>query len=453
MMRNVREKLCGRRWPPEVPAVLNESSIAVLSARLLLDLSPAASDTQQYEEELVRNHLQMLYSVHQNRQTMVTGSSPEPLIAEASAQIMHHRITHNRNDNAYMDLWGLLEKFVEHGLAAQGAIGELIGRALSISAMDCAIHALPEIDVRQLTYQSPVLVTAYYKALLTDEAWDTLRQSTPANRAQLSEDSATRTFEHAFSDAYFHFSHYARANDSSPMCDKYAWANWLRGSAVICQLSQELSDRMTPIYFPSLGPVSPQAMSANLDQDKTGQSTDPISVSIQSAEMLSIFSDGRKPPYIAAVHCYALTENQGLTVTQPSQNNLRQKKIDVEAPRYQINFRGLAAYRNITDDVENVIQMMINHLKTALFDNHPRPYGVPLLRRMLPVLTQDSDSTLWFGGIDNSESQHNAGSEDLAAGPSNAGRAKRKDLPAGPSTAALAKKKPKLDLKGKRKSQ
>jgi hypothetical protein len=395
IMRNVREKLSGRPWPPKAPADLDASSIAVLSARLLLDLSPATADAKRYEEELVRNHLRILYSVHDDRRTIVTGSSPEPLIAEASAKIMHYVLDNNK---PYMDCWGLLGKFVDHGLAAQGAIGELIGRTLSISAMDCAINRLE--DVCELRYQTPVTVADYYKALLTNDAWEILRQSTPANRARLNNDSATRTFEDAFQDAYFHFSHYGKANDSSPMCDLYAWGLWLRGTAVACQLNQELTDRMAPIYFSSLGNVSPKTISVNLDQDKTGQSMNPINVAIQSAEGLSIFSHGNKLPYIAAVHCYALTENQGITVTTPSSHDLRNQINDEEAPRYQIDFRGLSAYGNITDAVRITIRMMINQSKNAVFNDHTRDYGVPSLRRMLPVLTKDPASTEWFGGCD-----------------------------------------------------
>jgi hypothetical protein len=85
----IQEKLTGRSWPPqrEAPADLDASSIAILSARLQLTLYPATVDAMLYEEELVRNHLRMLYSVHDDLHTIVTGSSPEPLIAEASAQI------------------------------------------------------------------------------------------------------------------------------------------------------------------------------------------------------------------------------------------------------------------------------------------------------------------------------------------------------------------------------
>ena len=403
-MRNAREKLSGRAWPPEAPADINASSIAVLSARLLFDLCPATADARQYEEELVRNHLRILYSVDNDRQRFVTGSSPEPLVAEASAQIMHFCLESNK---AYFDYWGLLEKFVDHGLLAQGAIGELIGRALSISAMDCAINRL--VKVCQLKYQTPVTVAAYYKALLTKDAWETLSQSIPANHARLSEGSATKTFEDAFKDAYFHFSHYGKANDSSPMGDRYAWGLWLRGTAVACQLNQELTDRMAPIYFSKLGEVSPRTISVNLDQDKTGEKVNPTNVAIQSAENLSIFSNGNKLPYIAAVHCYALTELDAITVTTPmpcAYDDLQKKtnaSSDEEAPRYQIDFCGLDAY-NITDTVKTAIQKMINHSKNAMFEHHSRPYCVDSLRRMLPVLTEDSASTEWFGGlVDESE--------------------------------------------------
>ena len=393
----VQEKLSGRPWPPQREALadLDASSIAILSARLQLNLYPATVDARQYDEELVRNHLRMLYSVNADLHTIVTGSSPEPLTAEASAQIMHYTFP---NGKPFMKLWELLWKYIDHGLAAQGATGELIGRALSISAMDHAVNRLSNVSVRELKYQTPVSVTDYYKALLTDEAWEELRHSTPANRAQLSSASANRTFEDAFRGGYFHFSHYGQANDTSPMQNTYAWAYWLRGTAIACQLNQELTDRMAPIYFPHLGGVSPKTISANLDQDKTGESVSPPTVSTQSAERLSIFSQGTKLPYIAAVHCYALTDHQGISVFKPSPQTekLRHKEDDLEAPRYQIDFRGLSAYAIIAKTDKVIIQRMINRSKNAIFANHSRDYGINSVRQMLPLLTQHPASVQWF---------------------------------------------------------
>jgi len=339
----------------------------------------------------------MLYSVHDDLCTIVTGSSPEPLIAEASAQIMHYRLP---NGEPFIKLWGLLWKYIDHGLAAQSATGELIGRALSISAMDGAINRLPNASVRELKYQTPVKVTDYYKTLLTGEAWEELRHSTPANRAQLSSASANKTFENAFEGGYFHFSHYGQANDTSPMQNTDAWAYWLRGTAIACQLNQELTDRMTPIHFPHLGNVSPKTISANLDQDKMGESVSPATVSIQSAERLSIFLQGMKLPYIAAVHCYALTDGQGISVFKPlaQTEKLRCQSDDLEAPRYQIDFCGLSAYASIEEADKSIILGMINHSKNAIFANHSREYGVASVRQMLPLLSRHPASKEWFQG-------------------------------------------------------
>ena len=91
------------------------------------------------------------------------------------------------------------------------------------------------------------------------------------------------------------------ANDCSPKGDTVSWAYWLRGSAILCPFNQEITDRMFSIYFSTLGNFSPETMSANLEQDKIGQSVTPDNASIQSAEALSIFSPGNGLPYIAVM--------------------------------------------------------------------------------------------------------------------------------------------------------
>jgi hypothetical protein len=397
MMKVVREKLLGHEWPVDREAALDASSIAVLSSRFLLDLSPSASQTRVYEEELVRSKLRYLYSVHQNRETMITGSSPEPLVAEAAAQIMHFELGSETDKRPYMDVWRLFTEFVEDGLAPQGTVGESIGRILSILAMDDAIDELE--GHCELKYQTPVPVLAYYRALLTDEAWEELRKSVPANRAQLCKDSGTKTFESAFANAYLHFSHYGKANDNTPIQDRYAWALWLRGTAILCQLNQELTDRALPIFFSDQATLSPESVSMIFDQDKTGQSTSPNNVGIQSAEALCLFTQEQKHPYIAAAHCYALTKDEGISVTVPHSHDLRGAEMNTQAPRYQIDLRGLSAYRRLTTSMKADVRRMIDGSKNYIFDHHPRTYGVPAVRQMLPVLDQDRYSTAWFGGL------------------------------------------------------
>ena len=398
MIEIIRHKLCGFEWPPKKPAVLDASSIAVFSARFLLDLSPSASQARKLDEEQVRSHLRMLYSVQRNRRVAITGSSPEPLIAEAAAITMYYRI---ENGAPYMDVWTLLGKFIDDGLAPQGTIGELIGRVFSILAMDRAIQNLPEKELCALKYQTPVTVTAYYQALLSDEAWEKLRLSVPINRRNLDRDAASRTFEDAFAKAYLHFSHYAKANDDTPFKDRYTWALWLRGTAILGQLNQHLTDRGLPIHFPEEGGLSAQSMSVVLDQDKTGQSENPTVVKAQSAETLELFSgDKTFLPYIDAVHCYALTTNQGITVTTPSPRAVRFQQENLEAPRYRIDICGLDVYRGISRGLADNIRAMIDGTKDALFKHHPRQNAVPLLRQMQPLLNSQKEATAWFGSFD-----------------------------------------------------
>jgi hypothetical protein len=37
-----------------------------------------------------------------------------------------------------------------------------------------------------------------------------------------------------------------------------------------------------------------------------------------------------------------------------------------------------------------------------IFNHHPQEYGLPLLRQMLPVLTNDPEATAWLGNVDES---------------------------------------------------
>lgn len=388
-MRIIREKLCGFRWPPKEPAEVG-TFIAVLS--------PASSETRKYEEDQVRSHLRLLYSVQRDKRVIVTGSSPEPLIAEASAEVMHHCLT---NGTPYMDIWKPLSKFINDGVIALGTIGELIGRVLSILAMDRAIDSLPPSRHSQLKYQTPVTVAEYYKALLTDEAWECLRLSVPANGRQLKESDAQKTFEDAFQQAYIHFSHYAKANDDTPMKDQYSWALWLRGTAILCQLNQDLTDRAIPIHFSRVGNVGPNSMSVILDQDKAGQSVHAAFVSVQSTESLHVFSPNNGLPYIDGVHCYALTEKQSIAVVKkkPCSRNRNLPESNSEAPRYRFEVSGLVVYRDIAEDRADIIRAMIDGTKNGLFIHHPRKEALPLLRMMQPMLNGTPNATAWFGGL------------------------------------------------------
>ena len=84
---------------------------------------------------------------------------------------MRSTIETNPIQTLYMDLWALLAEFVDRGLTAQGDIGELIGRLLSISAMDNAE------DKCELVFQAPVKVwttTRHYSRTMRGRSFGNL---------------------------------------------------------------------------------------------------------------------------------------------------------------------------------------------------------------------------------------------------------------------------------------
>lgn len=183
------------------------------------------------------------------------------------------------------------------------------------------------------------------------------------------------------------------------MKDKFAWAWWLRGAAISCQLNQELTDRALIIYFPYLGNVGPETISINYEQDKSGEYSRPFATPIQSAEDLHLFSDGRMLPYISAVHCYALEHPQGIAVRTVHGYNLRHPEQDQEAPRYQIDFIGLKAYRDINERIAGCIRSMIHRSKNLIYIMHERKDTLHLLRQQLPFANEHPDSNTWHTDV------------------------------------------------------
>jgi hypothetical protein len=103
----------------------------------------------------------------------------------------------------------------------------------------------------------------------------------------------------------------------------------------------------------------------------------------------------QKLPYIATIHCYGVTTDERV-VAYSRTCDLRAKTEDEAAPRYQIDFRGLSAYRGLTDPMKRDIRSIIDGSKNALFNNHPRKDGLDFVRQMLPLLNAHPSAMAWF---------------------------------------------------------
>jgi hypothetical protein len=90
--------------------------------------------------------------------------------------------------------------------------------------------------------------------------------------------------------------------------------------------------------------------------------------------MLDVISRGSKRPYIATVHWYAPTTNEDIAVGIDN-SDFQQPENDAESPRYQIDIRGLASYRNLNESTRTVIRTMIDRAKNRVFYNTPGNMG------------------------------------------------------------------------------
>ncbi|KAF4586317.1 hypothetical protein EYR38_010592 [Pleurotus pulmonarius] len=392
ILSTVIRKLIGQQFSTSLPNEMNAPALAILCTRILLDLSPTISPAQDLIQDLIRSHLRVVYSIHEDREAIISGSSSEPLVAEAAAIVMNS----DWSDREPMAVWRILAEYVSQGLMGQGDAGALLGRTISIMAMDRAISGCPRRA--ELKYQTPIEVNKYFQALLTHEQWEALRTSVPANFSKLREEDSTRSFEDAFRGAYVHFSHYSRAGDSSPLNIDYLWALWTRGVATQCQPTQEYTGRVLPMYFASHGTIQPASMSCILEQDRTSPNLNPSSVVTPCAEVLDIFGGGVQMPYITILNCYAGSSSPaGQTSRYTQLEDTRRPEQNEEAPRYEIVLHSLDAYKDLGTHTE-CIAAIINGSTSFLFEHHPRktPTSLSLLHALQPFLDDDASTTQWF---------------------------------------------------------
>jgi hypothetical protein len=100
------------------------AQIAALHVRIIIDFDITRELARNYEEKLVGSHMRIALAVPEHWMFMRTGSSSEPVLAEAAVQIL------NADRNFAWDAPRLLAKMFESRLLAKGERGELVGHLL-----------------------------------------------------------------------------------------------------------------------------------------------------------------------------------------------------------------------------------------------------------------------------------------------------------------------------------
>ncbi|KAJ6540931.1 hypothetical protein B0H10DRAFT_2393213, partial [Mycena sp. CBHHK59/15] len=180
-----------------------ESKVAALGLRIILDFDIARESARRMEASLVRSYLRVAYVVPESREYMRTGAPSEPLLVEAVAEMYDH--------NLQIMAPEILAAFFQRGLLAKGERGELVARLLWILARDAAVNRLPVLPPtdpnRTAHFHRPILVLDWLKALLHPDHHAAVLEARPIG------DPKGLILEDAFKDVWINFTHFARAGD------------------------------------------------------------------------------------------------------------------------------------------------------------------------------------------------------------------------------------------------
>ena len=130
--------LCDRKkarniYEAEHKAVIEKvtEALAILGPRLYLEIS----NLSQQASELVSSHMRILRHVDETRESLVTTSPSEPVLAEAASHIM------NCSGILVQVLDHLVSSIRNHVVVNAVDQGELVGRILCLLAIDKAIQS------------------------------------------------------------------------------------------------------------------------------------------------------------------------------------------------------------------------------------------------------------------------------------------------------------------------
>lgn len=271
-----------------------DGNLAALSLRLLLEFEPRREISVDAESRLVEGHMRIVYSLPQHREYLCSGAPSEPILAEAAARVME----------SIESVPDAVLKLVQKGLISKGERGELVARLLLILAHDRAARKAGTImspnasrtpcsTRTNFMYSVPILLVDFLRELVGEVHLLEILKSTPYNIPN------GVKFEDAFRDAKVHFTHFAKAVDTSIVSDVAAWIAMSRGMAWQCFNRQAAIDILIPVLLwdEKLGRWSMTAVFIQIKNSSRHQSAHI------DAEKLRFFTNGtekaNKRPYVS----------------------------------------------------------------------------------------------------------------------------------------------------------
>ncbi|CAG8802771.1 17563_t:CDS:2, partial [Racocetra fulgida] len=136
-------------------------ALAILGPRLCIDIVPQS----EYAPSLVSNFMRYCINISDDRKNITTSMSTEPVLAEASAQIM------NDPDIKLIEIINELISSLQDGGVEGGYRGELVARLLLLKAWDDVYKKLDAPSTR-IHYSRFMTLSDFLKSLLAENAYD-----------------------------------------------------------------------------------------------------------------------------------------------------------------------------------------------------------------------------------------------------------------------------------------
>ncbi|KAF8758297.1 hypothetical protein RHS01_03159 [Rhizoctonia solani] len=207
---------------------------------------PAARET---ESQQVERTCVSCMAIPEHREYMRTGTSSEPVLAEAASKYLHDI---SGDGGIAISAPRILADNCQKGFLARGERGELCGRLLMTIAHDIALTRAPytidpPLEDPEPMFHRPVPVLAFLRSLFASEHHDTILKATP-----VSDEEEGQSLELAFKDAFVCFSHFALAEDSDMLSSKALRTALFRGMAMQAKDNQPSIDAVIPIHMGSI---------------------------------------------------------------------------------------------------------------------------------------------------------------------------------------------------------
>jgi hypothetical protein len=358
-----------------------EAHLAWLSWLVMIQFAQESAAAQELESRLVESYMRVVHVIPASRAYLRSGTPSDPIVVEAAAQLLNH---HSCN------IPGILAHALSTGLVAHSERVQMIGRALLIQASLRTAQAMSPLH-GCLHYHRPIRVLDFLEQLFAPSVFQAILAFKPMAFDDDDDDDAP-SLEHAFGKAWVHFSHFGLAGDDK-IFNRGSLPNlMLRGVALQSYDSRAEISGAVGVLFDEDDTSGPCAALCKANVSALQWKIDHFSAPSFSTLPLSyVDPDGKADGRSILSLSLSLGEANASGTTNDrvfrpveggtSRNQTAQKR------HYQINVRGLEAYRVWTEADRSAIRTALAMPYDVDFGRKDQPQNARLLEQCLPALT------------------------------------------------------------------